>query len=236
MAREIDKDTLWSEIERKHALAQPRDREPDAVADAPSAPVQPPSEPPTTNAVDAMAPAAEADNGAQAPPAPVASEPVEPVTPRETDAAAIARLAAMGQLDYDRVRRQQAQALGVSVQTLDAEVRAARARQAPADDGMPFADPVPWPEPVDPAELLDEIAQTIRRFVVMDPEAGYTTALWNVQTHVADCFDTASILANTSAEPGSGKTTLASTVARICHRPLLASHASPSSIFRAVEK
>src|SRR5450756_121755 len=67
----------------------------------------------------------------------------------ETDEQAIVRLAALSQMEYDRVRKAEAKALGgVQVTTLDHLVKAARDVAAPVDL-LPFQDWEPYPEPVD---------------------------------------------------------------------------------------
>ncbi len=67
--------------------------------------------------------------------------------------AAVERLARLSPLEYDRIRKEEAAALGVRPGTLDAEVKAMR-KQTAADD-TPFEEVEPWPEPVDGAALLD---------------------------------------------------------------------------------
>ena len=49
-----------------------------------------------------------------------------------------------------------------------------------------FESPEPWPEPVNGAELLDEIAATYRRYVVLPEHADIALALWTVHTYSYD--------------------------------------------------
>jgi hypothetical protein len=58
-----------------------------------------------------------------------------------------------------------------------------------------FADPEPWPEAVDGAALLDDLAQTYRRFVSLPDGGAEALALWIVFTYALDAFDVAPILA-----------------------------------------
>jgi hypothetical protein len=102
MAREIGKDELWSAVEREHARAKSNDRSPGAVDDGTSANGQASPDAPPAPVIEASAPAAQADGVAQPPPVPVDLEAGEP---GEDDDAAIARLAAMRPIEYDRVRR-----------------------------------------------------------------------------------------------------------------------------------
>src|SRR5690348_10594066 len=43
--------------------------------------------------------------------------------------------------------------------------------------------PVPWPDPVDGAALLDDIAETFRRHLILPRGAAEAIALWVVHTH-----------------------------------------------------
>src|SRR5207247_4814056 len=45
---------------------------------------------------------------------------------------------------------------------------------------LTLRDPDPWPDPVDGAELLDEIAATFARFVVLPEGAADALALWTL--------------------------------------------------------
>jgi hypothetical protein len=47
-----------------------------------------------------------------------------------------------------------------------------------ASGDLPFPVVEPFPDPVEPAFLLNELAATIRLFVVMDPEQADAAALW----------------------------------------------------------
>lgn len=196
MAREINKDQLWSELAR----AQAQDPKPDAAAEATSAQAEP------TPAIDVPAPTAQANGNTPPPPAPVDGEAVEPITPRETDDAAIARLASMRPMDYERVRKEEAKALGVSVPVLDAEVKAARSKEAIAER-MPFTDPEPWGEPVQPAELFDEITGCFDRHVVLEREQADTLTLSAAQSYVLELFSVSSPILFDAAEKACGKST-----------------------------
>src|SRR5439155_17978614 len=59
--------------------------------------------------------------------------------------------------------------------------------------GLVFADPEPWPEPVDGAALLDDLAQTYRRFVSLPDAGAEALALWIICTYALDRFDVAPI-------------------------------------------
>src|SRR5262245_54594356 len=71
--------------------------------------------------------------------------------------------------------------------------------------GLVFADPEPWPEAVDGAALLDDLAQTYRRFVRLADGGAEALALWLVLTYPLDAFDIAPLLGLSSPLTRCGK-------------------------------
>src|SRR5215472_11164790 len=107
-------------------------------------------------------------------------DPLSTAYEEKTDAI-IARLAALSRLEYDRVRKAEAEKLGVRVDTLDAEIRKARGEteaEEVAGNAAMFPELDPWPEPVNAAELLDELAATFRGFVILPQHAEVALSLW----------------------------------------------------------
>ncbi len=158
---------------------------------------------------------------------------------REDIDSAIARLAALSPIDYERCRQEEADGLGVRVGTLDEEVK--KARTGTSEDsaqGTPvlFENVEPWADTVNGAELLNDLAASARRHIVL-PEHGETVlALWTVFTYFIDVVRIAPILALYSPEKRCGKTTVLSWLGRLVHRRLLASNMTPAVIFRAIQK
>lgn len=111
-------------------------------------------------------------------------------------------------------------------------------RSAPAGQGraVAFADLEPWPELVDGAALLREIADNLCRHVALPPCAADAMALWVTHTHALDAANVSPILAVTSPEKRCGKTTALSLLHLLVRRPLLSSNISPAALFRTVEK
>ena len=150
------------------------------------------------------------------------------------------RLDAIGSLspaDYGRRRADLAEEMGTPLKFLDDEYKARR--KATKDDGSArdfLADPEPWPDPVDGAALLDEIAATARAHLVLPSGAAETVSLWVVFTHAHDCFSISPLLAITSPTPECGKTTLLTMLGVLVPRPLQSSNVTAAVIFRAVDK
>lgn len=93
-----------------------------------------------------------------------------------------------------------------------------------------------WPDPVDGAELLDQVAKSIRRYVLMREEAAIAAALWTVHTHAFDAATVSPILAISSPVKRCGKTTLQGVLRRLVRRPLPASQITGPALFRMIAK
>jgi putative DNA primase/helicase len=115
---------------------------------------------------------------------------------------------------------------------------AATTRKRTRGGGRPliFTKPDPWPDEVDGAELLDEIAAVCLRHVVMSSEAADAIALWELHTYGYEATMVTPRLLLKSAEKRSGKTTLLMLVGAMATRALMAANISASSVYRTVEE
>jgi putative DNA primase/helicase len=152
----------------------------------------------------------------------------------------LARLVALTPVQYDRVRESEAKRLHVRVATLDAEVAKARGDDTDTDtgNGRPFEIEAPelWHNPVDGARLLDDLAATFRRFVVL-PEHGDTIgALWSLHTYAFEIGHITPILVIASPDKGCGKTTLRDVLNAVVRSALSTDGISAAALFRAIEK
>jgi uncharacterized protein DUF3854 len=110
-------------------------------------------------------------------------------------------------------------AVGLSTR-LFAGLRVAERAKAKAEGKgravMPVvADPQPWLEPVDGAQLLEDLAEAARRFVVLPTHADTLVGLWCLAAHAFDAFDTFPFLALVSPVRRCGKTTLFKVLLRL---------------------
>jgi putative DNA primase/helicase len=155
----------------------------------------------------------------------------------------IVRLAKLPAIKYEQERRAAAEALGLRTTILDRLVQGERDRLGlDSDDdagkqgrSILFAEPEPWPEKVDGAALLDEIAKAIGSHVIMPEASQDACALWAAHTYLLDCTMISPRLAITSPTRGCGKTTALDVISQLVLRPLPAANVSASAIFRVVE-
>jgi len=146
----------------------------------------------------------------------------------------VAHLATLSAMEYDRARKDAAQRLGVQVKTLDDMVKEARNQATPATK-PPFPTVEPWPEPIVPEQVLDEIVEILLRYVVMDTEQARAAALWIAMTWVIDVVEVAALALITAPEKACGKSQLLTIFGHLVARPLPAANSTSSFLFRAIE-
>jgi hypothetical protein len=155
----------------------------------------------------------------------------------ESDEAAFTRLARLSPGEYDRARQSEAARLGIRKETLDSEV----AKRRPLSDAaqgravhLPAVEP--WPEPVDGAQLLDEVSARNSAGLVLPPGAADAMALWSEQAHACPAFVHTPRLNLSSSEPGCGKTTTLDLIATMTPRPLRTENLTAPVLFRLVDQ
>ncbi len=157
--------------------------------------------------------------------------------PKESEEEAISRLAALPPMEFDRRVEEAAAALGVRVPTLRNEVAKRRPKAADSLQGsaVNLAEVEFWPEPVNGADVLAEIADTFSRYVALPLGAADALALWTAHTHCFEAFQCSPRLNINSPEKGCGKTTLRDVVSSLVPRPLATENLSVAVLFRIVE-
>ena len=97
-------------------------------------------------------------------------------------------------------------------------------------------DPEPWPEPVDGAALLSEIADFITRYVSLPAELADTATLWVPVTWLHDSLEISPFLNLTSATKRCGKSLLLEALGEFVYRPLpVGGRVTSASLFRLIE-
>ena len=145
----------------------------------------------------------------------------------------IQTLAALSEIEYDQVRKLAAKDMGCRTSTLDALVKKAQCDRTEDDDGLAIDDP--WPEPVSFHELLDQIRDTVMRYVSCARSARTMVTLWVAFTWFLEYVHVAPLLLIVSPEKRCGKSTLLQLIGRLVRRPLIASNITSAALFRSIE-
>ena len=95
--------------------------------------------------------------------------------------------------------------------------------------------PDPHPEPVDGADILEDLASAVRRYVVLGDHAAYAVALWIVYAHAFEAFYHSPRMLITSPQKRCGKTTLRCVIQRLVPAPLPAENITTAALFRSIE-
>jgi hypothetical protein len=90
-------------------------------------------------------------------------------------------------------------------------------------------------EPVNGAELLDEIASAFRRHLSLPDRAPEAIALWVLFAHSLDAWQTNPRLLFTSPVPQCGKSTALTMIGSLTPRARVASNLTPAVVFRLIE-
>jgi hypothetical protein len=157
-----------------------------------------------------------------------------PVAEPKTDEDMIKELVVLSLIDYDRVRKEKARSLGIKTTTLDAAVKSFRTAKEEADE-LPFTEIEPHPKPVNPAALLSKIADTLRRFIVMNGAQAGAATLWLAMTWFIDVIELAPLAIINAPEKSFGKTLLLNLLSKMAYRALSTDNATASALFRSVE-
>ena len=159
----------------------------------------------------------------------------------------IQRLLDLNPIERDNQIEASAELLGCLVGTLR-KILSGLLRKRNGDDGDTDAARKPgagqtlnipkielWPGAVDGAALLDEIAATVRRFVVTRAGVPEAVALWVLHTHALDAAFITPRLAVTSPERRCGKTTLLILLGALVARPLSTANITAAALFRVID-
>jgi 5S rRNA maturation endonuclease (ribonuclease M5) len=144
------------------------------------------------------------------------------------------KLSLLSPLEYDRTRISTANILGIRPATLDNMVKEEKAvRQK--ENNTPFVNIEPWHKSINPTELLNEIAATIRRFIVCQNETVTAATLWTAMTWFIDVIQVAPLAIITAPEKRCGKSQMLFLLSRMVNRPVAASNITPAALFRSID-
>lgn len=146
----------------------------------------------------------------------------------------IEQLAALPQLEYEKIREKAAKQFNVRVTALDKEVLNIQKSNS-SKTSLIFPEIKEWPEKIDLSDLLEELVTTIKRFIVCNDETAIATALWCAFTWVIDHVQVAPIAVITAPEKRCGKSQLLNIIRLLSKNPLIASNITPAAMFRVIE-
>jgi putative DNA primase/helicase len=169
----------------------------------------------------------------------VASSKPAPITDAESQAE-VERLAQLSELQYQRARSGAAKKLNIPPNGLDRLVRIEREKLTAGDtngQGKPLEllPPEPWPNPVDGAALLDDLADYFSNHVVLPAGGKDVLALWSVHCHCFHIFEITPRLQLKSTVKQSGKSTVIDLLKPVTPKTIEVETASVAFLFRAIE-
>jgi len=153
---------------------------------------------------------------------------------QKTDEEHIKELSLLTPFEYDRVRQDKAGELNIQITTLDKAIK--EARKDIDTNNLNLKIPAPWETSVNGVELLDDIVNTLNRFIVFPENAPQAIALWILFTYIYDVMRICPILLITSPEKRCGKTNTMILLMKLANKAIPASNISQSALFRTTEK
>ena len=159
----------------------------------------------------------------------------------DADEETLQRLAALSVLEYERTRKAEAERLRWRITILDELVANRRPPSVSATGKLQgrtlnLPDAEPWPEAVNGAEVLDQVAHTFAEYVALPGGAADVLALWGGHAQAFHVFECSPRLNVTSPEKCCGKSTLRDVIATLVPRPLPTENLSVAVLFRVIEK
>lgn len=161
----------------------------------------------------------------------------------EEDAGALYETTILGQLKkmrakdpaaFARLRAQVKDAKVLSMAEFDRLTACVDDDAGPANASI-FEEVEPWPEPVDGADLLDDVTHALARHVIADKETLRAAALWAAFTWLVDVVQVAPIANITAPEKRCGKSILLTALGKLANRPLQVSNIAPAALYRSIE-
>jgi putative DNA primase/helicase len=151
---------------------------------------------------------------------------------------ALKELAGLSPIQFARKREGLASQLNVPVTFLDREYNERRKKRSGSERTAERAHWTvePWHEPVDGADLVDQIVRRLKRHVVMEDEAALAAALWIVFAWVHEAAVHSAILLVSSPEAECGKTTLLALISFLVPKGIIIVEVSPAVLFRMIEQ
>jgi putative DNA primase/helicase len=153
---------------------------------------------------------------------------------KRDDDAVVKVLASLDELNYDRVRHEKAEELGVKVTTLDAKVKEER-KQQEGTKTLLLPNVAPYSEAVNLAILLDQVKAQVRKHLILDDVYVDILTLWIAGTWFVPYVQIFPLLLIDAPERGCGKSQVLDLASFMSYRPLATANITPAALFRVVE-
>jgi len=149
----------------------------------------------------------------------------------------VSELALLSNIEYEKVRKAEAKALGIRESILDKEVSKEQKRleQEELNDNSIVSDVEEWPEAVQGDQLLSELQGIYKQYAILPEGADTALSLWTLGTYCFDAFRIYPMIGLTSPEKRCGKSTVMSLLQALTNKALLSSNISSAAIYRVAE-
>jgi len=149
----------------------------------------------------------------------------------------VEELAKLSNLEYEKVRKQEAKALDIRGSVLDKEVAKERKRleEEDSDQNSIVSDVEEWPEAVQGNQLFSELKALYKQYAILPEGADTVLSFWTLGTYCFDAFRIYPMIGLTSPEKRCGKSTAMSLLKAFTNKSLLASCISPAAVYRVAE-
>lgn len=155
----------------------------------------------------------------------------------ETDDQTIERMAGLSVLEFARQSKAAANKLGITVSQLKVVVNEYRkAQNSGFEAESPFEVVEAWEEPVNGAQVLNDVLAQLQGHVIADSETLHTAALWVALTWFIDAATIAPIALITAPEKNCGKSTLLVAMSKMAKSPLVTANMSSAVLFRLIDQ
>ncbi len=157
--------------------------------------------------------------------------------PSRTNEVILNEAASLDDIAFEQQRKPLADELGIRISTLDAERKKKRKETEEQRNHLfLFQAPESWPNEVSGVALLASMETLFSRYLVLPKGASTLMSLWTLHTYCFDSISLSPFLTFTSPTKQCGKSTAMDLLGALAHKVLLVSNASPSAIYRAIEK
>jgi len=150
------------------------------------------------------------------------------------DEQVIKELANLTLFEYDRVRNDKAEELGVQIASLDKAVKVAR--KDLRADSYNLKTPEPWHEEVNGSEILNSVASVFNDYLVLPDGAAEILSLWVAYAHAFDAFVHSPRLNITSPEKECGKTLLLDVIETLTPKAIRSEGITTAVLIRIIDK